>query len=405
MIQAHAVGVQNWHGSFKIYWAAFWVTTFFLAIALWHAAHVIPLPPEPPSFVQSGDAHWYFVVRLPEVPWDPQGTKLVQAKTAEWLRALTQEGFHPMLFSDITARFKQGIGVPDKALVIVFQPGYKHTYETLGPLLTHYKSPTVWLSDLTAMQKSDSRYVHNHRASLMVQSKWWDVIDSNSPLWASGTGRSALNWNAALDHVNRLNVNLQWSGQELVNQLLAEMPLQGRMQLTARPVRGRLTGILSAKLEDAANPFRLEAPLEKRSATVAWLGTKSSPNARIDFDVPSQVGDFVLALRSDTDIDEGVRLGYSDGTISIDERCQGQDKRLAAIPWRSQGPHGAIHGTLTLVGNRLELIHPGAVPVQVTLNHADAPFAGIVRLTVYDKVRGAAFADSIRLVMTPIAPG
>jgi hypothetical protein len=401
MTQVQAVDAQNWHGNFKRNWAACGASAVVLAVILWRAAHVIPLPPEPPSAVQSGDAHWYFVIRLPEAPWDPQGTKFVQARTAEWLGALIQEGFHPMLFSDITARFKQGIGVPDKALVIVFQPGYKHTCETLEPLFTHFKSPTVWLIDRTAIQRSDPRYVHRHRAALMVQSKWWDVIDSANPVWTPGTGRSALNWNPGADHVNRLNVSLQWSGRELVNRLLAENPLQSCMQLTVRTVQGRLTGVLSTP-ENVANAFRLEAPLGKHSTTVAWLGTKGSPDARIDFDVPSRVGDFVLALRSEIESDGEVRLGYGDGMISIDDCWQGRHTRLAAVPWLPRIPHEALHGTLTLVGDRLELIHPGNPPLQVTLNHSGAPRGGIVRLTVYDKIRGAAFADSIRLVMTPL---
>jgi hypothetical protein len=404
MVQSDVIDTQNWHGSFKWHWAVFSIAALVFATASWHAAHVAPLPPEPLSAIKpEGNAHWYFVIRFPEAPSDAQGTKIAQIRTAEWLHALIQEGFHPMLFSDIATRLKDGVGIPDKAVVIVFQPGTKHTDEALEPLLARTKSPAVWLTDRTAMRKSDLRYVHEHRASLMIQSGWWDVIDSKNPLWSSGTGPSALNWNTTSDHINRLNVNPGWSGQELVNRLLAEMPLQGRMQLTLRPVRGRLTGVLSAKIEDAANPFHLETPLGKHSTTVGWLGTKGFPNATIDFDVPSRVGDFIITLRSDPARDERVRIGYGDGFISVDERIQGQDKRLATLPWVSQGLHPPIHGALTLVGNRLELTRPGNSPIQVTLDHADSHSAGIVQLTVYDKIRGAAVADSIRLVITPLA--
>ena len=52
-----------------------------------------------------------------------------------WLKVLADDGFQFRPLSETVALLKRGEGVPAKTLVLVFDPGYRHTYETLAPVL------------------------------------------------------------------------------------------------------------------------------------------------------------------------------------------------------------------------------------------------------------------------------
>ncbi len=75
-----------------------------------------------------------------------------------------------MLLSDVEKRLEQAWGCRNRAVVLVFDPAYNHTYETLAPLLVQYRFPALWVSDHTSMLRGDRHFIHRRQAQWMVRS-------------------------------------------------------------------------------------------------------------------------------------------------------------------------------------------------------------------------------------------
>src|SRR5262249_15227164 len=133
----------------------------------------------------------------PEVPSSTDEVDLIQRSFARRLDTLEREGFHPVLLSDVHRHLTQGAGLPSKPVVLVFDPGHRHTFDTLQPILKQRHCPAVWLTDEEALQNGDRRYISNHTARRMAQSNLWDV-----GIYQSGRGLVIHNLTAGAWTVN-----------------------------------------------------------------------------------------------------------------------------------------------------------------------------------------------------------
>lgn len=413
---------ENWHRNYAKEWVVFFFCAAGLAYYLWKTAYNPPLPIERPPVWKSDGANWFFVLRMPEVPHGEAATIHAQDRMTGWIQALYKNGFRPMLLSDVHDRLKTGIGLPEKAVVLLFEPGYHHTYESLKDILFTQKSPGVWITDQAALKRGDRRYIHGHNARFMVQSQWWDVgfyrtaaalrletgrygdvelKRGERSLWSDEDGTKAINWGLSDEPLNRLNVEPNWTPQDLADRLLMEMPLLKSVQLTTQMTKGRLWGIIAPE-SHAKNDFHLKAPLHQRSASLYWVGTKGTRDLAIELDVPRIFGGLVLWLRSNSQKKQGLRIAFTEGAVSVEHQTQGKVVPFALHPWPVRAGIHSLRASITLKDRNMQISYPGTEPVTIVLPPETVIDDGIVRLTIHDKVRGAAYANSIKLIVTPL---
>lgn len=382
---------------------------------------------QPPKLAAGDGVNWFLVLRVPEVPKDAGETAAAKAQVAGWIEGLRQAGFQPMLLSVVLARLERGQLVPRKTVVLFFQPGYRHTYETLAPILEQQRCPAVWMTDGGALERGDRRFLSRHMLSQLQRSGHWDVAWYREPpspeatqlafeLRSAGSLRSAprrlaLNLGsgqAALNHFSKgrriltyLPTSPPWATQELVDRLTAEIPLEGPAYLTARRIGPRIWG-LAADAHGDRQPFGLIAPMETRGATLSWICTTGQNDLVLDLNLLSRVGEAWVLLRSKPAIGQGVRVGFTDAGVIVEQDHEGIRTRLAEAPWPAAAGTRLI-ATLLLQDTRLSVLVNDVPAVSVASLRPPADPHGVVQMVVYDQVRGAAGVDTASIALVPMS--
>lgn len=404
-----------------------WIAAGLLAAAavsgwFWYRARYAPLgPPLPPP---AGSAEWFVAVKLPETPTARDETRRAKRRLAQWLARLRREGFTPMTLSAVAERFAKGQGLPEKTVVLVFDPAYRHTYESVAPVLMRYRCPAVWLTNARAVREIDRKFLSQHALEQAQQSGWWDVgfhDAADSPFrlmtmaaggaegpgwaWSAEDGQTGLNFGFRPGALNRLKANATWTAEELVNRLRAELPLHGPSSLTARWIQNRLWGVALDAAQYPPERFSLLTNLDTRSASLSWAGTRGLRDLRVWCHVPTFSGELWLFLRSDRAARHRVRVGFSrDGVVNVAQDQHGRRRVIASLACPAL-QDGQFTCELTLSGRRLTLAIDGVAWPEVMLAEEAGPADGRVELVVSDHVRSVAQAEAIRLfVADPRAP-
>jgi hypothetical protein len=372
---------------------------------------------------QGQGSTWYMILRMPEIPSAMKDVEKAQRILSARLHVLRREGFTPVLLSDIQRQATKGTPLPSRPVVIVFDPGHRHTFDTLSPVLKEKKVPAVWLTDGEVLDNADRRYVSRHATRLMVKSGLWDVglyqqgkplvienheignwtlSEKSEDVWSASAGVFAINSVDSLKGLSRLNVNSNWTTDEFIDRVLAELPVEGPVRLTARQIRNHLWG-LSQALDVPSRPtFTLESNLEKRGNTVSWLGTRGLYDGELTLNVADLSGEAWLLLRSDENLGESVRIGFAEGAAFLEQETDHRSKRLAAAPAEGVGIIGRpFTATVQLNGPQVVLFVNGRKVLtynDLQLNHSDH---GVIRFTVYDKLRGTAQASGVAMTFAP----
>jgi hypothetical protein len=343
----------------------------------------------------------------------------MRGRFAQWMRAINDNGYHALRLSDVHQRFLMGVGLPDQTVVLVFDPGYRHTFETLAPILRRYRIPALWVIDRAGLGRGGRRYIHLHEAGSMQQSDYWDVAfhpirnlwaprPESSPVivlqtmktrWANEAGKSALNVGPELQELNGLHVGTTWSGKDLANRLAMEWPLQAPAYLTVRPIAQTFWGVVSA--EPQKTQFALNAPLYGRGGSLFWLGTRGCTDFELTAQARSFFGEWIIWLRSTGKQNAGIAVGLSSGKLTVDLKSDSGRFHLASVPIKVSGLE-PTKLSIRLIQNNLQIFIQGREILHLANIPASETPGGIVRMTVYDKVRGAARVDMERFVITPL---
>jgi hypothetical protein len=377
----------------------------------------------PPPAVAAGEARWFLTVRMPEVPVGEGAAENARRRVEEWLLALEREGFRPVRLSQAVKRLRAGEGLPEKSVALVFDPGYRSTYEALAPLLARRRWPATWVTDAPGLRAKDRRYVSLRDAREMSGSGWWDVgmkekdptrltlltrewgpvvlNGRGSALWAGRDGKYALNGGDPR-RLRRLNANMAWSGQELVDRLLSERPLTGPARLGLRQIQEMRWGMVEPLSEDGDPGFELKTHPDGRGAAVYWLGTRGVTDLRVDLTVKSLMGELWLLLRSDEKAGEAVRVAFADGAVAVEEERGGVQNLVGGGEADELGQPASFTATVKLAGDRVEVWVDG----RLCASAADLAVGGsgdaVTRLMIYEKVTGVARAESVSIRAEPL---
>lgn len=399
-----------------------------LAMAAWAAWAWLPSRPLSPLPIRqaAGDGvDWFLLVRVPEVPSEELEAAAAPERLASWLHALRRAGFQPMRLSHALARLDRGQLLPRKTVVLLFQPGYRHTYERLGPVLEQQRWPAVWLASRSALRQADRRYLSGHALDTMERSGLWDIgwyegtLDQEAvmvelPEGPSQrqtmrrmtldlrTGHIALNHASHRNRLHRLAARTPWTAQELVDRLTAEAPVDGPAHLTARQIGPRLWGLaVETGASGERHPFNLGAPINARVASVAWPCTSGKNDLVLDLHLMARLGETWVLLRSNQSIGQAVRVGFTEQTIFVEQDHEGARTRLAEAPW-PQGTTERVAATILLRGRRLHITVQDQPVLLLDSIRPPADPHGLVELVAYDRVRGAAGLHTASVVFVPI---
>jgi hypothetical protein len=359
----------------------------------------------------------YFILHMPSIA-SKKNYSVDRADT--WFAALGKAGFQPMRLTDIHQRLQAGKALPKKAIALVFDPGYRTTYEVMQPLLEKYRFPAVWISDKTGMEEADRRFISFHLFRGMEKSGVWDVgwyekdstlhlksqdkdivLGKDSGTWRVNAGRRALNDGIPKGDLNRLYSNWNWTAQQLVNRLGAEQPLDGPNQLVYEKIQDHKWGVI-VPLNADVSPFDLKAPMEERTAGLSWLGTRGVDNAAVDVEVEFFSGEFWVLLRSNEEKSEHIGVCFSNGRLLVSQMIQEKTYELynQAVPSLARGV--PFFARVVLRGDDLRVWVNGFESAHVTKLVPPSTGEGILRLKIYDKILGAAYARGIKLQMAPL---
>ncbi|MBI3292452.1 MAG: hypothetical protein HYZ73_06550 [Elusimicrobia bacterium] len=371
---------------------------------------------------------WFLMIRIPEVPNDDGETEAAKAQVTSWLEGLQDAGFQPMLLSTVLSRLERGLALPKKTVVILFHSGYRHTYETLAPILEQRQCPAVWLTDWRALEQADRRYVSRHTLDQMKRSGHWDVAWHRLPpdpqtdqlacelaapgVWHGTPRRVALDLRmtqTALNQVSDGRVRLAhlsarppWSAQELVDRLLAEVSIDGAAHLTARRVGPRIWGLaIDAHASTDRYPFALVVPMDARSTALSWACTSGHNDLVLEMNLLSYVGDVWVLLRSNPSLGQGIRVGFTKEAILVEQDAGGMRTQLAEAPWPSVA-QDRLRTTIILTGEHLTLSVNDQPVLALASLSPPVDRHGVVELLLSDNVRGAAGIESASFVLVPL---
>ena len=337
MIEKETAIAEDYSQTYYSQWIIIFLLTAAFVAFYWYQTHVYRSRPGRPSTANTPTGNWFYVLRMPEMQVQADRRSSRQ-QFSKWMDAMQQEGFHFFLLSDVLRRLNQGMALPEKSAVIVFDPGYRRTADTFMPVLKEKHIPGVWLTNGLAIEASDKRFVSRHLAQVMKASGQWDLgyykpvagltletgdqrmllLGHHSP-WKPDAGRFALNRGIPVDALDRLNVNVKWTEEDLVHRLLVERPVQGPTILSLQQIQGRDWGIGLDMRATRDIRFTLRAPADKRSGSLYWLGTVGLNDVHLRMEVKSLVGEMRILLRSDPDAGEDVSIVFGRGKVSVDQ--------------------------------------------------------------------------------------
>jgi hypothetical protein len=350
-------------------------------------------------------------LRLPEMPSNPIVASAGKKRLAEWLTALLAAGYHPMPFSQALDGLSGKTGLPDQAMVFVYDPGYRTTFDSLAPVLARHHVPATWITDGNAVAEKDLRFLSRHRLDVMKHSGLWDVgylhdstmsftLEGRPYSWAPDVGRFVLNGKQNLGALNRLNVNLAWTGPQLLAILRAMAPTRDSC-LTTGSLLGQQVGVVKWAADcGPADAFALEAPAGAHSVSMTWRGASSPQDFSIIVEADSVVDELVLYLRYDSRKRRGIMVNFSPRTVGVKELRNGNKISIAEQEWPYAG--GQFVSSLSLSGRRLDIGVGNGRVQSIKLPEPSGTPGKNIMLIVYSKLRGVAQARSVRMIMTPL---
>jgi hypothetical protein len=388
----------------------------FAAVRFRKPAEPPPLPPAD----QRAYVDWFQLVGLPEMVGEPGRDEAYREMISGWIGEMRREDFLVLPFSRLMGRLLRGEAVPEKSVVLLFEPGYRVTYEALSSTLEKLEAPVAWVTEDPGRYLTDRRFVTPHQREVMSRTGRWDVgmrgaqgdsfdlpVSDEDPAakrgfrWARDVGRYGINRSGSLDELNRLNANTVWSGRELADRMLAEVPLRLPTPLAARTIQGRLWGTIPGRDDARPTAFDLHADLQNRGASIWWLGMRGVADFRLRFSVRELHGELWILLRSNPAAERRLYVGIVGDRVLVDAENGGSRRRLASTPFAVPSG-GGFKGSLRLEGKRLEVACEGLEVLTVEDVGVEATPGCLLELNALDRLRGAARASGIELDMEPI---
>ncbi|MCE9615551.1 MAG: hypothetical protein K8T26_14870 [Lentisphaerae bacterium] len=396
------------------------ILTGLVAWIVTHRGHAPEQEPTLPPEASHRYVDWFVLLGLPELPGDLSLAPEYPDRLVGWLTALRREGFFIMPLNLAVDRLEQGKRLPERTVVLLFEPGYRVTYEAIGDMLEALDIPAAWITQDPGRHVTDRRFLSAGTRARMQRTGLWEIglrdpdreafvlysvrpppLHSRLHTWAPETGRSGIN-RAGATTLKRLNANRAWSTDEFVDRLDAELPIQSSCALTARVIQNRLWGTLPRLQDSRPLDFDLAADVDQYVAGVAWLGTAGLPDSEVTLTVRERFGQLWLRFRSDIPHGHRVSVGFADDQVRVDVQEGDQNVRRAVAPF-ALASGAALHATVRLQGRQLQVRSGDQVLLALDDIDVTTTPAAVFEMSVTDILPGAALAHGVELQFTPIS--
>jgi hypothetical protein len=361
-------------------------------------------------------ADWFMVLRMPAITSQHEsGIDTMKTRYAQWLDTLTRAGYHPVIFSDVRRALIEGTKLPEKSVVLLFDPGWRRTHQIIEPILRTHRWKGVWLSDGPAMENRHREFITYRTAELMVESGLWDVgVKSSKGIydfsirqknnfklgneandaWARSSGGLALNQVGPLQNMNRLNVHADWLADDLLNRLNAEIPITQPSYLTVGSVQNLFWGVAQEK----PTTFNLAMRPGRKDLVISWLGTQGRDNCQMTVSIPSVAGVLAFRFRWDEVRGDGVQLRVSRDSIVVEEWADGHPNLLLQ---EYRATSNKINATILLAGKRMAIVLGGATYSIPNLQSAGNE-RGVTQIYLSDRIRDVAKVSNAEILYEPL---
>jgi len=373
-----------------------------------------------PAF-SHGTSPYFYIVKCPETPWRGDEKRHALHRLKQWHDAFEENGYVPLLLSDVISAPKDKGTFPEKGIVMVFEKGYRQTYRLFSPLLYGINWPVVWSTPYVTKKSRDTRYINHRDIKKMRKSGLWDIGFFNKsnrfvefegphgipldaalipPFTQGGTTVALNDWTKASD-LHMFPLNFSMTAEEVVSRLNAEWPVRKKQFLFAKTVNDRIWG----QSMDAGNitlssatAFRLEPPLHKRSTFVTWNGTKWIANYDLEMKAENVKGDLWLHLSYNETGPHDLRVGLFEGHLAIQQVIQGR-----TVPLLSRADSRLSNSFHAFVS-----VRDKSVSVKVNgISFRSVSFVpvgsqdGRLGVSVSHPVRGTASVETLQLLFDP----
>lgn len=405
--------------SYRKQWAVSIVGMIAFGVGLnWYFNHTPdPELPAPPGTDAVAYTDWFMLVRCPEMPIEAREAEAGVQLLADWVQRLRAEGFNLRPFAEVMAARQQGDRLPERTVVLVFDPAYRVTVEQVLPRLRDLTAPALFITRLPGTIQSDRRFVSNRTRRVLSETELWDFAlqtsqqdfllevpgwpESVSPgqAWSGTSGLTGVNEAFPEGPLNILHANVHWSSVEFVDRLKADVPLRRESRLSLRTIGDRNWGILAD--EDDVAEFDLTAADDARFASVSWAGARGVGDMELEVSLGSWFGEAWLFLRSNTERAERIRVGFTESGVRVLQEQAGavlSDHLEPALIQPADGiqilariEKGRLH--LKIPQTQFELEIPVVIP---------ATSEGIFEFALYDRIHGAAVARDVLITVNPL---
>lgn len=364
--------------------------------------------------IAAAGAHSFLMLRMPEISAQHEaGVDTMKSRVDQWLTAMTAAGYHPMRLSDALRGIEQYQGIPEKTVVIFFNPGYRRTYEIISPVFLRHRCPVVWLTNKNAMGLADRRYLTFHALRRMRSADGWEAgfadtsghvrIDGNlMGTWSSTSGSLAINRHGESRSLNFLTVNANWTDSEFVERLQAENPASSTVSLTKALVQSREWGVTHST-DAADSEFSLQTTPVRRGLRLFWLGTAGQENFQLRAEIKDLVGELRLQLRYDEASSSAINLVFSRKSLLVENQQGGKFQQLKFFPQEESFQSRAFSFRVLMIGRRLFLGIDDQPAKTVELPMEPLADSGIVQIYLSDKLRGTAKIGAMRMLYGPLS--
>jgi hypothetical protein len=388
------------------------IFTFLYVYATRLPSHTVPTPSS-----DATQARWFLLLRMPAITSQYEsGIDTMQQRYGDWLQTLSDAGFRPILLSEALAKLNKGETIPANSVVLVFDPGFRRTFDLVSPILTRHGWSAVWMTPTQEMDRGHREYVTYHKARQMLGSGNWDVgyiradgsvslrdrnkndilLGKGGSPWAVTAGGLALN--QGITTLQRLNVISDWTPADLLNRVRVEVPIDEPRYLTLGAVQNLEWGVTST--EPAS--MTLAAPLHRRGTQIAWFGARHRPDYALELSLERLTGNLALRLRWNDLRETGLIVRVTNKNIVIMNKEPHQTITLASLPHRGITAAHPLALHLHLQGSTLELTVKDQKPFSLTLPESAPKESGLFQAYLYDAIKGSARAENLTLRLTPL---
>ena len=375
-------------------------------------------PFQAPPTAPKPRAGWFLILRMPELQHDPVGRAAGQGRLAQWLDALDQAGYRTMFLSEAVAQARRGEPFPERSVVLLYMPAARQTVEEVLPLLASHHFSATLVMPLERVDSEDMSYLSRHRLAELQDLGYFDLgffgassmtftlrpsrrspaPQAEMPLaWDPMAERNIINMAGDTRTLSRLNVNLVWTGAQMIQRLAAETPIRARARLTSRRLFRKNWGVAA----EADAPFDIQAEEGSRGATVTWRGSRGLKDLRIDISAAEVRDELWAYFRYDHATETGWRVGFTPERVTVEEIAGEAMNQLMTEP-RAAGQDRSLKATITLQGSRLSVAAAGARPRAVDLAAAALPTQALFGVSIYSKIRAVAMARAVSIMATPL---